>query len=246
MPSLTAPQLQFASGPPDRLIMLVPEMQEDEARYVAIEAVAHARLLIPRVTGATASRLTPIYGEQYFGIYFPDSWTWFMEHGTRPFTMRSLAGKTIPMWVSDWDGSIRRENPKARVRTTEDGRVQVLIFRRAAKIGQRKIVKRKNKSTGQMESVSVPASYPGAPGRIARRVAPAPWTPEGQRGGQIAAGNVGVRWRHPGLRAQQFMNTAMATAVFESNFLIQPIYAVDGASWEALLDRRRHLVPHTP
>jgi hypothetical protein len=97
-----------------------------------------------------------------------------------------------------------------------------------------------------MESVSVPASYPGAPGRIARRTAPAPWTPEGQRGGQISAGNVGVRWRHPGLRAMQFMNTAMATAVFEAGFLIHPIYAADGASWEALLERRHQLVPDTP
>lgn len=246
MPSLTAPQLQFASGAPDRMIMLVQELEDNDARYIAIDSVAHARQLMPRVTGSTASRLTPIYGEGYFGIYFPDSWTWFMEHGTRPFTMRSLAGKTIPMWINDWDGSVRSKNPKARVRTTEDGRVQVQIFRRAARIGQRKIVKRMNKRTKQMESVSVPASYPGAPGRIARRVAPAPWTPEGQRGGQIGAGNVGVRWRHPGLRAMQFMNAAMATAAFEAGFLIQPIYAADGASWETLLDRRRQLVPDTP
>jgi hypothetical protein len=221
------------------MIMVIEELEQGDARYIAIDAVAHARQLMPRVTGSTASRLTPIYGEGYFGIYFPDSWTWFMEHGTRPFTMRSLAGKTIPMWISDWDGSLRRENPKARVRTTEDGRVQVLIFRRAARIGQRKMVRRKNKVTGQMETASVPMSYPGAPGRIARRVAPAPWTPEGRLGGQIAAGNGGVRWRHPGLRAMQFMNTAMATAAFEAGFLIQPIYATDGASWEELLERRR-------
>jgi hypothetical protein len=246
MPSLAAPQLQFASGPPDRMIMVVQELEGDEARYIAIEAVAHARLLMPRVTGSTANRLTPVYGEGYFGIYFPDSWTWFMEHGTQPFTMRSLAGKTIPMWINDWDGSVRRKNPKAKVRTTEDGRVQVQIFRRAAKIGQRKIIKKLNRRTKQIESVSVPASYPGAPGRIARRVAPAPWTPGGQRGGQISAGNVGVRWRHPGTRAMQFMNTAMATAIFEAGFLIQPIYAADGASWEALLERRRQLVPDTP
>lgn len=239
MPSLTAPQLQFSSGPPDRMIMVVDELEHETARYIAIDSVAHARQLMPRVTGSTASRLTPIYDDGYFGIYFPDSWTWFMEHGTKPFTMRSLAGKTIPMWVSDWDGSVRRENPKARVRTTDDGRVQVLIFRRAARIGQRKVVRKKNKVTGQMEMTSVPASFPGAPGRIARRVAPAPWTPEGRRGGQIAAGNGGVRWRHPGLRAMQFMNTAMATAAFEAGFVIQPIYAADGASWEALLDRRR-------
>jgi hypothetical protein len=239
MPSLTAPQLQFASGPPDRMIMVVPELERDEARYLAIDSVAHARQLMPRVTGSTANRLTPVYDEGYFGIYFPDSWTWFMEHGTRPFTMRSLAGKTIPMWISDWDGSVRRANPKARVRTTEDGRIQVLIFRRAARMGQRKIVKRMNKRTQQMEPVTVPASYPGAPGRIAQRVAPAPWTPTGQRGGQVSAGNVGVRWRHPGLRAMQFMNTALATSAFESGLIIQTIYATDGASWEALLDRRR-------
>ncbi len=37
---------------------------------MAIEAVAHARQLMPRVTGSTANRLTPVYGDGYFGIYF--------------------------------------------------------------------------------------------------------------------------------------------------------------------------------
>lgn len=238
MPDLLATQLQYGSGPPDRIVMFV-EVDAQEAYFLAIEAVSAARLTMPRVTGAHARRLQPVYGEGYFGIYFPDSETWFMEHGTKAFTMRSLAGKTIPMWVSDPDGSIRAKNPKAKIRITEDGRLQVLIFRRAAKIGQRKLVQRRNKVTGEMESRSVPASYPGAPGRIARRQAPMPFTPVGARGGQIAAGNVGVRWRHPGLRPMQFLNGAMARTAFESSLPINDVYVTDGAAFDALIERSR-------
>lgn len=237
MPAMLAPQVEMSAGPPDRLVMLL-DLDAQSAKYVAINAVQIARQSMPRVTGATANRLQPVYGEGHIGIYFPDRWTWFMERGTKPFTMRSLAGKTIPMWITDPDGSERRKNPKAKVRTTEDGRVQVQIFRRAARIGQRKMVKRKNKVTGKMETTSVPASYPGAPGRIARRVAPAPWTPSGLRGGQIAKGNVGVRWRHPGLNAMSFLNGALADAAFEAGEIIQTVFAVDGASFEALLEKR--------
>lgn len=236
---LLAPQLIFSTGPPDRLIMLVPDLDQTEAKYLSIESVAIARQKMPRVTGATANRLVPISGPEYFGIYFPDTYTWFMEHGTQPFTMRKLAGKTIPMWIDDPNGEERRKNPKARVRSTQDGRIQILIFRKAAKIGQRKTVRRKNKWTGQTETVTLPASYPGAPGRINRRVPGAPWTPLGQRGGAIGSGNVGVKWRHPGLRAMQFLNSAIATAAFEAGLLMDTIYAVDGASWESILERKK-------
>lgn len=238
MPALTAPQLQMASGTPDRLVMLVNGLDAEAANYVAINAVYLARQSMPRVSGATARRLQPISGEGYFGIFFPDAWTWFMEHGTNPFTMRSLAGKLIPMWITDPDGSERRKNPKAKVRTTEDGRTQILIFRRAARIGQRKVVRRKNKVTGQMETTTTVASYPGAPGRINRRVAPSPFTPPGLRGGQIARGNVGVRWRHPGLNAMLFLNGALADAVFQAGHLVETVFAADGASFESLLERR--------
>ena len=110
----------------NRMVMFV-DVSEQDAHYLAINATEHARLTMPRVSGATARHMQPIWDQGYFGIYFPDPHTWYMEHGTKPFTMRSLANKTIPMWVSDLDGSIRAKDPKAKVRRTEDGRLQVLI-----------------------------------------------------------------------------------------------------------------------
>jgi hypothetical protein len=237
VPDLIAPLLQYGSGTPDRLMMFA-ETDEESCQFLAIEAVSHARLTMPRVSGATASRLQPIWGDGWFGIYFPDNHTWFMEHGTKPHTMRSLAGRTIPMWVSDTDGSIRSKDPKAKVRTTEDGRLQVLIFRRVAQIGQRKSVRRKNKVTGKIEVTSVPASYPGAPGRINRRV-PGGFGPSG---GQIAAGNGGVRWRHPGLRPMQFLNSAIAETAFGAGLFIGEVYATDGASLELLIEQQNRRV----
>lgn len=227
MGDILAPILRLGAGMPDRLVMRAEDSGEQEAQYLAIDAVYTARMTMPRVTGATANRLVPLSADGWFGIYFPDSWTWFMEHGTGPRTMRSLAGKTIPMWVSDADGAIRAKDKKARVRTTADGRVQVLIFRRAAKLGQRKQVRRRNKVTGEMDVVWTVASYPGAPGRINRR------NPDGQ----IATGNVGVRWRHPGLRSLQFLNAAIAGVAFRSNIPLTTIYATDGAEWEHFLNR---------
>lgn len=227
MPDILAPIIRLGSGSPDRLVMRAEGVAEQECQYLAIDAVYAARMTMPRVTGATANRLVPLFEEGWFGIYFPDAWTWFMEHGTEPRTMRSLAGKTIPMWVSDEDGQIRAQDKKARVRTTLDGRTQVLIFRRAAKIGQRKLTRRRNRITGDMETTWTVASYPGAPGRINRR------GPDGQ----IAAGNVGVRWRHPGLRSLQFLNAAIAGVAFRSNIPLTTIYATDGAEWESFISR---------
>lgn len=233
---LSAPQVLLTASTPDRIVMPVDGLEETDARNLAIDAVMRARLTMPRVTGGTASRLQPLSGEGFFGIWFPDAHTWFMEHGTKPFTMRSLAGKTIPMWITDADGSMRRDNPKAQVRTTEDGRTQVLIFRRAAPIGKRKLNRKIDKTTGQVTTWTSPASYPGAPGRIGRRVPGAPWSGN-LRGGAIAAGNVGVRWRHPGIVAMNFLNSALAQAAFESGFIIQPVYVANGATWD--LVRRR-------
>lgn len=230
--ALTAPQVQLTGGTPDRLVMAVDDLDPVRARYLALDAVQKARLAMPRVTGGTASRLRPLYGRNYFGIWFPDAWTWYMEHGTGPHTMRSLQGKTVPMWVNDADGQERAKNPKAKVRTTEDGRVQVLIFRKAAKIGARKTVKRADGST-----YTVPASYPGAPGRIGKRMVRP--VVAGRVAGQIAAGNVGVRWRHPGLGAMQFMNAALATAAFQGGLLIEPIYAADAGTWAQVANRKR-------
>jgi hypothetical protein len=219
-------------------MVMFAEADEQSCQYLAIEAVSHARLTMPRVSGATANRLQPISGNGWFGIYFPDRHTWFLEHGTKAHTMRSLAGRTIPMWVADQDGSIRAKNPKTKTRLTEDGRLQVLIFRRVAAIGQRKFVRRKNKVTGKIEVTAVPASYPGAPGRINRRV-PGGFGPSG---GQIATGNVGVRWRHPGLRPMQFLNSAIAESAFGAGLFINDVYATDGAGLEALIEQESRRV----
>ena len=235
MDTLTAPQLQFGAGVPDRAVMVVEDLDAQSAYYLAVEATSQARQTMPRVTGRTALRLQPIWGESFFGIWFPDNHVWFMEKGTKPFTMRSLAGKTIPMWVEDPGGQLRAKDPKIKVRRTEDGRTQVLIFRRAAKIGQRKIIRRKSRVTGAYETTSVPASYPGAPGRIARRIPGQPFTPRGKVGGGIASGNVGVRWRHPGLQAAQYLNSAIARTAFENGLMIGTVYIMDAASWEYVI-----------
>lgn len=234
--ALTAPELRMTGGTPDRLVMLV-DLAAEETRGLAIDAVHRARQRMPRVTGATARRLEPYSGEGWFGIWFPDRHVWYQEHGTAPRTMRSLAGKTIPMWITDVDGSLRRENKKAKTRRTEDGRVQVLIFRKAARHGQRKL-NRKLTPSGTLVTWTTPMSYPGAPGRIARRQPGSPWTPGGARGGAIAPGNSGVRWRHPGLRATQDLNSALAEAAFDAGLGIEPVYAVDGPSFELLRQRR--------
>lgn len=234
-PSITAPLLQFAIVP-DRMIMAIDGLSKPDAKSLAIDAVWRARHKFPRVTGRTTRRFEPIYGRNFFGIYFPDSYVWFHEHGSKPFTMNSLAGKTIPMWVSDEDGSLRAKNPKIKTMRTEDGRLRVLIFRRAAQMGQRKVVRRTSRVTGAVQTVSVPASYPGAPGRISSRARGLPDTPVGQyRGGQILPGNGGVRWRHPGLRGMQFINSALAETAFVSGLLIQTVYALDSLTWSQIM-----------
>lgn len=235
MPSLQAPLFRLGSGLPDRLVMLAPGMSEQDMHALAMDAVYTARTTMPRVTGATANRLAPLSGQGWFGIYFPDPWVWFLEHGTGPYTMRSLAGKTVPLWVYDEDGKLRAANPKIKVRRTLDGRTQVLIFRRAAPLGQRKRVRRRNRWTGQDETVWTAASYPGAPGRISRRSTGVGW--EQGPAGQIGSGNVGVRWRHPGLRSLQFLNAALAMVAFRNDIPLTTVYATDGAEWEGFLAR---------
>jgi hypothetical protein len=229
---LTAPEVKIAAGTPDRMIMLFRDLSEEDAVHLSEDAMWRARQRMPRVTGLTASRVLPISGRRWFGLYF-DATAWRLERGTGPHTMRSLAGKTVPMWITDVDGSERRNNPKAKVRRTEDGRVQVLIFRKAAKMGARRTVKSRWGTTYQ-----APASYPGAPGRINRRTPGMPWTPIGLKGGAIAAGNVGVRWRHPGIRGMQFLNSALAEAAFDAGLIIEPVYTVDEDSWRMVLSRK--------
>jgi hypothetical protein len=226
MAVLTEIQEMTISSNPDRLIMLVPGLPGSRARNLANAAIREARRVMPKLTGRAASRLFPLYGSGYFGIGWQDSYTWFQEQGIRAFTMFSLAGKTIPMWVDDPTGTEREKNPKARTRVTMSGKVQVLIFRRAAAQGQTKTV-RKKVAGGTYEERQVAASYPGAPGRISKREAPAPWTTPGRVAGAIARGNVGIRWRHPGLAPRKFLNHAIAFAAQQGGISPERVYAAD-------------------
>lgn len=220
------------SSRPDRLIVIVPGMRPGQARRIALDAVRMARRSAPKLSGQSARRMQPLYGRGYYGIFFGDSPLWFQENGIRPFTMNKLAGKTIPMWIDDPTGIERSRNPRIKTRRTESGKIQVLIFRKAAQKGQRKTVKRKNKVTGQTETTSVPMSYPGAPGRIGTREAGRPFTRPGKLGGQIARGNVGVRWRHPGIAPRKFMNNALTIASGMHGIAPTRVYVAD-SKWRA-------------
>jgi hypothetical protein len=210
---------------PDRMLMIVPKLSGPRARRTANDAVREARRLMPKMTGRAASRMIPLYGYGYFGIAWQDAYVFFQENGIRPFTMYKLAGKTIPMWIDDPSGTERQRNPKAKVRTTLSGKTQVLIFRRVAQPGQTRTVR--TKVAGQWESRTVPMSYPGAPGRIGVREAGKPWTTAGRTGGQIASGNVGVRWRHPGLAPRKFLNRSLTLAAQRAGILPVRIYVAD-------------------
>lgn len=216
---------------PDRVYMNVPA-DENECKAIALKAVEYARRYAPKVSGASARRFEPIHGEGWFGIMWVDSHVWYQEKGIRPFTMRRLAGKTIPMWLNDPTGELERKERANRkqveVRTTEDGRKQVRVFRKAAKQGQRKQAWRRR--GGSLQRVDVPASYPGAPGRIAQREAPQRLVP-GASGGRIARGNVGVRWRHPGMAPKGFLYDGMVMAAWEAGFEIEDVIATN-PQWE--------------
>jgi len=209
--------MQFVNFP-DRIVMGVPGVDETLARALAINATRQARMFAPKLTVQSSSNFVPIWGEGWFGIRWEHQYIWFQEAGIKPFTMRSLAGKVIPMWVDDTDGSEASKQKQPKTRTTASGRQQTLIFRRAARIGQRKDVWRN--VGGRMVKVNVPASYPGAPGRIAVNrsrglirqgdVSPGVGNP-----GQIAKGNVGVRWRHPGLNPSRFLARGVHAAAVQ-------------------------------
>lgn len=210
---------------PNRLVMRVPGIDPRLAFQAAHDATWMARRLAPKLTGSGARMLTPYYFGDEFGIAWPDEadYMWLQESGISPFTMRALAGRTIPMWVDDPTGSERRDNPKAKTRVTESGRTQVLIFRRVGKIGATKRVRTMG---GAMRTV--PQSYPGAPGRIATREIAPPYPP-GRVTGRIATGtrpHVGVRWRHPGLHPRSFMQHALlrVAAEYHLNGHIAPGY----------------------
>jgi hypothetical protein len=200
---------------PDRVFMSVPGIPADHCALLGETAVTYARQIMPRMSGNSARNLRSFYGDGYFGIRWTDNHVWFQEAGIRPFTMRTLEGKTIPMWVNDPTGAEARKNPKAETRVTDDGRRQTLIFRKVAKHGQRRT---RRGEDGNIIDAG-PASYPGAPGRISVRTLPRAWQTPGRvisPGGRIAPGNVGVRWRHPGLPHAHFLYDAMMTVAAHS------------------------------
>lgn len=220
------------SPSPDRMIMLVADLPKEKAYLLAVQAVAEARKKMPKMSGESAKRLEPIYDEGVFGIYFPDNWVWFQDHGIRAFTMNSLQGKTIPMWIDDPTGQEKAKNPKAKTRVTESGKSQVLIFRKVAMKGTRVKKWTIDKKTGQRVLVDKPGSYPGAPGRINRRQIGGAVDSAGNKiGGQIAAGNSGVKWRHPGLAPRLFLNNALTLVAQWNGILPIRVYATDN-TWK--------------
>lgn len=224
------------SDRPDRVIMPVPDLKPNLARAVGEAAVREARRKMPKATGASSQRLQPLYGKGFFGVRWADSYVFFQDHGIRPFTMWNLAGKTIPMWIDDPSGAERAKNPRAKTRVTASGKQQVLIFRKAARSGQRIRKFARNPQTGEMTQVSdKPASYPGAPGRIAIRESGSPNTTEGKVAGAVARGNVGVRWRHPGLAPRLFLNNAMTLAAQWHGIMPMRIYIAD-QTWRARVE----------
>lgn len=209
---------------PDRLVMQVADLLPGDAEPIAMQALAYAFKNAPKATGNSARNLKAVYGDGFFGIQWQDAQVWYQESGIRPFTMKSLEGRTIPMWADDPKGDLRRDNPKAKTRVLPGGRKQTLIFRKVARRGDRRKVRRMQ--AGRMVVVDVPASFPGAPGRIALRHAGSPDTTPGYRAGQIHAGNVGVRWRHPGLSPRGFIEHALRMAAREGGVPEGPIYPV--------------------
>lgn len=184
---------------PTRMFVLAPGLSKSQCRLLANQTIAEARKASPKLSGEGARTLRPYYAEGRFGIEWQRDYMWQQEVGISPFTMTKLAGKTIPMWIDDPTGSQAREYPKAPRRVTPTGRRQILIFRKAAKIGARKEVR--DKRTGRLKTV--PASYPGAPGRIVRR------RPDGTIVTHPPGGHQGVRWRHSGIEGRGFMQHAL-------------------------------------
>jgi hypothetical protein len=215
------PQRQLVREP-DRMLARVDPSIGFGSQELADYAVDMARSIMPKVTGGLSNTLRPIHGIGYFGIQFPDKRVWFLERGTRPHTMHNLAGKTIPMWIDDPTSRERKANPKAKTRTTVDGRTQVQIFRRAGEKGKRTVGGTRQR-------------YPGAPGRIARREAPLPLTTAGRTGGRIARGNVGVAWRNPGITGREFLTYAMNAAIEDGDVDTAEILLLDAPTFFTFL-----------
>lgn len=210
-PPVAQPVRSYGHVQPNRLFVRVPGLPSNTAQRLATMATEMAQSIAPKLSGAGAASLQPVYGDDFFGITWDRPYMWDQEAGTRPFTMRSLAGRTIPMWIDDPTGKVEREQgPNARTRITASGKKQVLIFRRVARIGQRKTVVTRRRD-GSVVRRDVPASYPGAPGRIAHREVTEYPRSSGRIAKMVSRAHVGVRWRHPGIVGRGFMHYSLIT-----------------------------------
>lgn len=207
-------------SPPQSMIAKVHNLDHYIARQLANEAVIIARRNAPKLSGASAKRFTPYWGDGFYGIKWQDNFVWFQEQGIKPFTMKNLHG-TIPLWISDPTGTERTKNPKAKTRVTKSGVTQILIFRRVGNKGAQKSVLRNG-----IRQFIPNTNYPGAPGRISLREAGQPLTATGKVGGQISPGNVGVRWRHPGITARHFLAHGISEAASNRGITINQLVAI--------------------
>lgn len=224
---METPELEI-NPHPDRYIITAPSLSARDAYRLAQQAVRLTRSLAPKLTGQGARNIYPISGAGFFGLVMPDEHMWHNERGTKPRTMHELAGKTIPMWIDDPTGSEAAKNPKAQRRITASGKKQILIFRRAAKHGEMKTVRRKVR--GKWQTRLVNKHYPGAPGRIALREAKKPFTTPGRTPGAVAPQNIGVWWHNPGISPRMFANHAMTTVAQRRGIIPSRIYLA-GPDW---------------
>lgn len=226
-PPVAPPVRTTGAVAPNRLYIRAPGMNHRKTRMLAHQSAAYARVLAPKLSGRGAQGIKPYWGNGYFGLKWDRPYMWLQDQGINPFTMTKLAGKTIPMWIDDPTGEEARANPKAKKRITPNGRRQILIFRKAGRIGARKRVAVRDRRGRLVRWRSVPQSYPGAPGRITHREF------DEKRGavtGKIAKRvprpHVGVRWRHPGLVGREFLHHALLETARLAEIEDQTVYAV--------------------
>lgn len=194
------------------MLVRVDGLAAADARRLSHAAARRARQLAPRLSGEGARSITPHHGPGFFGVRWAAEHLWHQEMGTARRTMTQLAGKTIPMWVDDPTGRLSRGDPKARSRVVS-GRRQVLVFRRAAPVGQTKLVGQPGRMT------RVPAAYPGAR------------TPAGDKGqGPRPSGHrrSPVRWRHPGITGRSFLGRALRETARDAGVPSPEVYVEGG------------------
>ncbi len=198
-------------------------MEAAQTKDLAILSARICRRVCPKISGRAAEGIKPVNGPGWYGVKWDVPYVWYQNAGINPFTMRSLAGKTIPMWIDDPTGEVKRENPKADTRITVNGRRQVQIFRKAAKFGERKKIGVRDNQGRLVGWRDVPKSYPGAPGRINRRS-----DSTGQISKLLPRPHVGVRWRHPGIVPREFLQYGLQLVGDHAGLEDLTVYATYG------------------